>query len=90
MASPKQRCPNCDSLTFKQQKTLPTDLGDHELENARVSFYKCSSCGCYAKLETPKSRLTIIKKGGVTEDMIRKVLGHLGILEHFPVLPKNT
>ena len=89
MASPKQRCPNCNGLTFRQQKTTPTEVGNHELENARVSYYKCSACGCYARLETPMSRLTVLKKGDVTEDMIRKVLTHLGLLEHFPSPPIN-
>lgn len=88
MASPKQRCPNCDSLTFRQQKTLHTDIGGHELENGRVSYYKCTACGCYAKLETPMSRLTVIRKGGVTEDMVRKVLNHLGLTDKFPALTK--
>ena len=83
MASPKQRCPNCASLSFKAIKSAPTELGYHELENARVSYWRCSVCGCYAQLLTPKSELHIIKKGEVTEDMICKVLAKLGISKDF-------
>lgn len=89
MASPKHRCPSCNALALDYQKGLATDLGDHELENARVVYYKCSACGCYVKVETPLSKMTVIRKGRVTEDMARRVLSALGLLDKFPELPRT-
>lgn len=71
----KPECPNCGSSEFMQCKTVRLEESEsHTLEDGRVSYYRCAQCGCYGRLDTPPSTLTIIKRGRVTKDMAKRVL----------------
>ena len=84
MLSPKQRCPECNALSLKNERTVLISIEKHELESARKSFWRCSSCGARFKLITPPGKMYLKQKGSVTLDMCRAVLEHLGIAEKFP------
>ena len=90
MANLKQRCPNCNALAFKATKSMATELGNHELENARISYWKCAECGCYAQLLAPQSKLVLIKKGQVTKELAQRVLSFLGLESMLPEILRNS
>ncbi len=57
----KQRCPSCNTYSLKCTKTIPVELGTHELECVRVSYWKCSKCNAYYHLHIPMGKLTKVK-----------------------------
>lgn len=79
MAKCKQRCPECDTFSLACKRTTAISVEGHELESARQSIWRCSSCGAEFELTIPAGKLRRIKKGAITPDLCRRVLRYLGL-----------
>lgn len=84
MARTKQYCPECGVAALACQRTCPTTFELHELENARTSIWRCTSCGAEFELLTPAGKLRRMKRGKISFDTCRRVLKLLGLDAQLP------
>jgi hypothetical protein len=80
----KQRCPECNLFALSCNKTIATSIVGHELESARVSYWKCGQCGARFMLHTPEGKLTKVKSGKPTAEHCKRVLEYLHIMDRVP------
>lgn len=80
----KQYCPECGVAAMSCQRTCPTTFEGHELESARTSIWRCTSCGAEFELLTPAGKLRRMKRGKMSPDLCRRVLRYLGLDAQLP------
>lgn len=62
-ATPSHTCPVCSEGPLHCQRTMPDEsTGQHPLEHARTSIWRCKRCGSRFMLVTPAGRLTKLGK----------------------------
>ncbi len=59
---------------------MPIDIGEHELECSRVSYWKCKECDSYFELTVPMSKLRTVKRGTVKNTIINKLVDKFSVL----------
>lgn len=89
MSRTKQYCPECGAAALACQRTCPTTFEGRELESARTSIWRCSSCGAEFELLTPAGTLRRMKRGKMSLDLCRRVLSYLGLDAQLPLVSER-